>query len=154
MNNEMVVVNKEYIKDIINNFLEGSSIFITSVDIKHGNKIMVFLDGDNGVSINDCADISRHVEKLISGGDENFEIVISSHGITKPLSMPRQFIRHTGKMVTVLLKNGHKTEGIISEADEKYFFIQHQKDKNGMITEIIKFTYDEVKEVKLKIFFK
>lgn len=151
------MIEKEYIEELVNKSLEGTSLFLTSVSVKSGNKIMVFIDGDQGVGIDECTNLSRFIESSLNRDVEDFELNVSSHGLTSPLVMPRQFVKNTGRKVTVLMPDGKKHSGTILSAFDDHFIIQpdlKKKEKsNTAQTESVRFEYSEVKEVKINISF-
>ena len=152
------MIEKEKIEKIVSDCLEGTSMFVTAITIKAGNNIMVFLDGDSGVSISDCVKVSRHIESSLNRDEEDFELHVSSHGLTSPLVLPRQFKNHTGKTVTVLFKSGIKKTGILVSSTEEGFLFSEtdkkkKKKKEDIVAEPETIQYEETKEVKLNISF-
>jgi ribosome maturation factor RimP len=151
------MIDKDYIREIVEKTIEGTAMFVTSVNVKPGNKIMVFLDGDQGVTIEECVRVSKSVESSLNRENEDFELNVSSYGLTSPLALPRQFLKNCGKVVTVLMPDGKKINGtIISATDENFELkIEKVKKKAGkdIDDELLKLSYNEVKEVKLKISF-
>jgi ribosome maturation factor RimP len=152
------MITKEHIKELVEKAIEGSSMFITAVQVKPGNKIMVFLDGDHGVSIEDCVILSRYIEKSLNRDENDFELSVSSHGLTSPFVLPRQYMNSIGKTVTVLENSGIKTKGVIMSATETHFTFLPEKTgkkaKNPEEEHVLVFSYEEVKEVKPNISFK
>lgn len=49
------------------------------------------IDGDNGVSINDCISVSRAIEHNLDREEEDFSLEVTSYGISLPLRVPRQY---------------------------------------------------------------
>jgi ribosome maturation factor RimP len=152
------MIEKGKIEKLVNECLDGTTMFITAITIKLGNNIMVFLDGDQGVSISDCVKVSRHIESSLNRDEEDFELHVSSHGLTSPLVLPRQFKNHIGKSVSVLLKNGIKKTGTILSASEVGFVFTEEekkkkKKKEEVAAEPITIQYEEIKEVKVNISF-
>ena len=80
---------------IIENTVKGtinSNCDLFLIDFKIENeKINVTIDGDRGVSIKDCAGISREIEFILSKNNLNFAINVSSFGTSSPLVNLRQF---------------------------------------------------------------
>lgn len=152
------MIDKERITKLTEEALAGTDLFITAVTVKPGNKIMVFLDGDNGVSIDDCIKVSKHIESNFDRDKEDFELDVSSHGLNSPLVLPRQFANNTGKEIVVVMKDGMKHTGIIKTVSETGFSIEpvSGKKKKQELTEpiILQIDYLDTKEVKIHITFK
>ncbi len=67
------------------------SFFLIDLDINASNKIMVTLDGDNGVTLQDCIDVSRAIEHNLDREEEDFSLEVASAGAASPLQQPRQY---------------------------------------------------------------
>ncbi len=151
------MIDKDFIFSITEKAIEGSSMFITTVDVKPGNRITVFLDGDNGVSIEECVRVSRQIESSLNRDSEDFELNVSSHGLTNPLIVARQYVKNIGKEVNVKMPDGKKMNGILFSADDQGFCLRHPAGKKDKTTpqqfNEIHFKYTEVKEVKISISF-
>jgi len=64
--------------------------------------ISVYLDGDDGISIDNCASISRDLHREIEESGlcpDGFELNVSSPGLDRSLRLPRQYARHVGREV-------------------------------------------------------
>jgi ribosome maturation factor RimP len=152
------MITKEHINELVEKAIEGTAMFVTSVQVKPGNKILVFLDGDHGVSIEDCVSVSRFIETSLNRDKDDFELNVSSHGLTSPFVLPRQYRNYTGKPVTVLFNNGIKNKGVIISASDTHFTFlpekKGKKDRNHEEEQAVVVSYQEVKEVKPIISFK
>ncbi len=152
------MIDKDHIRKTAEKCIEGTSMFVTSVNVKAGNKIMIFLDGDHGVSIEECVRVSREIESSLNRDVEDFELNVSSYGLTSPLTLPRQFVKNIGKAVTVLIPDGKKFSGTIVSATDEFFELLVDKARKKAVKdtheEVLKIHYNEIKEVKLKISFK
>lgn len=83
-------------------FEENNSLFLISLDINANNQIRVIIDGDKGVSVNDCIAVSRKVEHNLDREEEDFSLEVSSAGVSEPLSLPRQFKKNIGRKIQVI----------------------------------------------------
>lgn len=152
------MINKEHIEQICKNHLGEGKIFLTGLKISSDNKISVFIDGDEGVSIQDCVSLSRVIESALNREQEDFSLDVSSHGATSPLLFPRQFKRHTGREVQILKTDLSKMEGILLSSNEEGLELQNSSRENkplgkGKVTVIhtFKVPFTEIKETKLKL---
>jgi ribosome maturation factor RimP len=135
------------------------SYFIVEVRIKPTNNIKVFLDGDNGISIEKCVFYNRILYKNIeeSGMFPNgdFSLEISSPGLDEPLKLLRQYRKNVGRKVEVLLKEGIKVEGKLLEVFDTHIIIEEIKGKNKK-QEVIQHNipFENIKSTKIQIVFK
>ncbi len=56
------LITKEHILSVCEEHLKGTLLNVTGIRISSDNKINVFIDGDEGVSIKDCVGLSRAIE--------------------------------------------------------------------------------------------
>ncbi|MFT5724057.1 MAG: ribosome maturation factor RimP [Bacteroidia bacterium] len=100
----------ETIKSLVEEELKDSLFFL--VDVVGGDrsrKIQVLIDGDNGVSVDQCSRISRAVSKVVD--EESFEadpfiLEVSSPGADEPLKTLRQYNKHIGRTLKVETSEG------------------------------------------------
>lgn len=111
------MITKEQITELANQKIEGTSLFLVDVKVKSGNKIEVFVDGDNGIGINDCVAISRHIEGRLDREKEDFSLEVSSPDATKPLKLGRQYLKHIGREFDIELNDGNKYTGKLTEVN-------------------------------------
>ena len=148
------------IEKMLENILANdSSYFIVEVKIRPTNNIKVFLDGDNGISIEKCVFYNRILYKKIEETgmfpDGDFSLEISSPGLDEPLKLLRQYRKNIGRKVEVLLKDGVKTEGKLIEVFDGHIIVEEIRGKNKK-QEIIQhnFPFDNIKSTKIQIVFK
>ncbi|MFZ0488902.1 MAG: ribosome assembly cofactor RimP [Salegentibacter sp.] len=99
-------------------FEENNSLFLIHLDINPANHIKVIIDGDKGVSVNDCIAVSRKIEHNLDRDEEDFSLEVSSAGVSEPLSLPRQFKKNIGRKLHV--KTGtEEIEATLTAASEE-----------------------------------
>ncbi|MFP4467948.1 MAG: ribosome assembly cofactor RimP [Bacteroidales bacterium] len=125
------MVSEVNIAGIVNDFLEGSDQFLVAVKVTPQNKIMVFIDGDSGVSIADCVRLSRHIESLLDRDVADFELDVSSVGVGYPLRMTRQYRNNIGRRLAIKDTEGEKVSGKLVEVDEKGVTLEKDKPRKG-----------------------
>ena len=100
-------------------FEENKSLFLIELSIDDANHIAVVIDGDNGVSVNDCIAVSRKIEHNLDREEEDFSLDFASAGVSTPLSMPRQYKKNIGRKLAVTTSEG-KVEGeLVKMEDDK-----------------------------------
>jgi len=147
------MISKDKITLLVEKAIEGTDMFITAITIKSGNGIMVFIDGDHGVTIDDCVVVSKSVEAGLNRDEEDFELTVSSHGLTSPLVLPRQYTNNIGKGIVVLMANGEKYSGTIESVSEESFVLKPVARKKQS-DEPMTIEYSQIKQAKLNISFK
>jgi len=104
------------IKNQAENLLHNPNLFVvdvTAVMKRKPGKIVVTLDGDQGATIEDCAELSRKLSDVLDANAEladNYLLEVSSPGVDQPLKMHRQYVKNIGRVVKVKLKEENKYE--------------------------------------------
>ncbi|MCM4155353.1 ribosome assembly cofactor RimP [Gramella sp. AN32] len=151
---------KEKVEKLANQvFEENNSLFLISLEINSANHIKIVIDGDSGVSVNDCITVSRGVEHNLDREEEDFSLEVTSAGVSEPLSIPRQYKKNIGRRLRVKTEND-KFEGDLVEVDDKGIKLEWKAREpkpvgKGKITvdkeEVI--PYSSIVEAKVKITF-
>lgn len=106
------------IEQLLNGFLEErKDLFLIDLKISAGDDIAVILDGDNGVSLQDCLDASRAIEFNMDREEHDFSLQVMSAGLSEPLRSPRQFKKNIGREIEILFADSSKIQGALKEAD-------------------------------------
>ena len=93
---------KEKVLELINEGLkEKPNVFLLDLSIDQANKIVIILDGDYGVNLQDCIDISRAVEHNLDREEQDFSLEVASAGVSSPLKMVRQYKKNIGRTLKV-----------------------------------------------------
>jgi ribosome maturation factor RimP len=133
-------------------------VFLVEIKIRPTNNIKIYIDGDQGVSIERLVQYNRNLyrrieeDNLFPNGD--FSLEVSSPGLEEPLKLFRQYQKNTGRFVEVLDKEGIKKEGKLVNVSEQHIELEEVKGK-GKKTEIIHhiISFDSIKTTKIQIKF-
>ncbi|MBS1934770.1 MAG: ribosome maturation factor [Bacteroidetes bacterium] len=108
--------------------------FLVEVKIKPTNNVKIFLDGDNGISIEKCVQYNRALYKKLEESHlfpaDDFSLEISSPGLDQPLKSLRQYKKNIGRLVEVVLLDGTKKEGRMTDVTEDGIILEEIKGKN------------------------
>jgi len=111
---------RKNIETLLNDFLRTrEDLFLIDLKFSAGDDITVILDGDNGVSVQDCLDASRAIEFNMDREEHDFSLQVMSAGLSEPLSIPRQFHKNIGREIEVLLNDSSEIEGELAKVDEE-----------------------------------
>jgi len=133
-------------------------VFLVEIRIKPTNNIKVFVDADNGISIEKLVQYNRKLYKDIeeSGWFPNgdFSLEVSSPGLDEPLKLHRQYLKNIGRSVEVIRKDGTKTEGKLVSATDAEIVVEEVKGKNKK-REVVMHTIsiDNIKTTTIQIKF-
>lgn len=109
------MIDKSIVKTLVDEWLEGKEYFLTDLTISADDRIVVEIDHKDGVWIEDCVALSRHIEDGLNRDEEDFELEVGSAGIGQPFKVRRQYEIHVGDPVEVLTTAGRKLRGTLKE---------------------------------------
>jgi ribosome maturation factor RimP len=122
----------EKIKQLVPPLLTDESLFLVGVTVsalQGPQKVTIALDGDKGVTIDDCAELSRKVsdalEELGLIG-ENFTLEVTTPGVDRPLLLKRQYIKNIGRRLKVYLKDKSTLEGKLKKVTEEDIVVEQE----------------------------
>lgn len=137
---------EDTIREISEAAISDNRLFLVDVVVsakKGPKKVLVVIDGDEGVSIDDCALISREVSiRLEEGnllGEESYTLEVSTPGLDQPLKLKRQYIKNIGRKLKIKLADKIQ-EGTLTEVKEDTIILEQEigagKKKEIINTEI------------------
>ena len=97
---------------------EYKSLFLIDLSISTDNKITVILDGDLGVTVEDCMAVSRAIEHNLDREEVDFSLEVMSAGVSEGLKIPRQFAKNVGRFLKVKTTQDQTVEGELTQVDE------------------------------------
>ncbi len=148
------MIEKTKIEKIINEHFEGTDKFLVDLNVSTSNQISVFIDGDSGVKVADCIDLSRHIEKNFNRDEEDYELEVSSTGVGKSLLITRQYHKNIGKQISVITNEGNKIKGKITEVTSDGItldisdFLSKKEKKDGVAAQK-QIPFNNIREAKI-----
>ena len=136
-------------------YLADSECYLVDVTVAPDNLIVVEIDHDQAVGIEDCVALSRYIEAGLDRDVEDYELEVTSTGLTSPFKTLRQYLKNIGNEVEVLLKSGEKLSGCLKSAEDTGFVVtvgrpvkpEGAKRKVTVCTDE-SYLYDEIKYTK------
>lgn len=142
--------------------LPESDLFIVDVSVSASAvrpKITVLADGEQGITIDQCATISRRINKKIEeaeGEEVSYVLEVSSPGTDFPLTQPKQYMRHVGRSLKVKLQDGTEKTGKLEEVTESGINLLEEKKQKGKKAtyEPVQIPFGEIVKANVVISFK
>ncbi|MEZ4978056.1 MAG: hypothetical protein R2772_02045 [Chitinophagales bacterium] len=116
---------KSKIESLLLPKLEEMNLFLVEVVIGANYKIQVFADGNPSITIQQCAKLSRFLEAHLdedASVPENYNLEVSSPGMSNPLRVPQQFEKRIGSTLKITLNNGELVYLILQALQEGSLF--------------------------------
>lgn len=155
------MIDKETVKTIVNEWLADNDYFLVDVTFTPDDRIVVEIDHADGVWIEDCAELSRHLQERLGDEVGDYELEVGSAGIGQPFKVTQQYVNHIGKDVEVLGLDGKKTQGVLKSVDGRDFVVTVKEKqrlegkKRPVMVDVDKpFNMDNVKYTKYLLSFK
>lgn len=153
---------RDQLLTIAGQHLKDDSYFIVDVIVKGSGggkmKVLVLLDGDEGVNIDDCADLSRELGLYIETEEiieQAYILEVSSPGLDHPLKLSRQYAKNTGRRLKVQLKDGQVWTGKLTKAGENRLeFEKETKEKKKTVYQPVTIALDEIEKANVLVSFK
>ena len=139
---------------------ENDSLFLIDFTISEANHIRIIIDGDNGVTVEDCMLVSRAIEHNLDREEVDFSLEVMSAGVSEGLKLPRQYSKNVGRDISVKTTSSEKIEGTLVEVNDDSIKLTWKAREpkpvgKGKVTvekeAVLK--YDEIAEAKVIITF-
>lgn len=137
--------------------------YLVETTISEGaNKVKVFVDSDNSLTLARCQQISRYLEPLLEEESlvpERYTIEVSSPGVTRPLRFHRQYVKNIGRNLEVTLLDKETHKGKLTEVSEDKIILEielskKQAKKLGMKVKQVEIQMENIEKSIVKISFK
>ena len=121
------MISKETIEELIAEKLLGGEYFVVSLDISTSNKIKLVVDSIQGITIEECVAFSRLIEHNLDREVEDFELEVTSPGLTTPLTVRQQYVKNVNQDLDILLEDGARIKGTLTRVNENGIIILEEK---------------------------
>lgn len=136
------------------------ALFLIDLEITSDNQITVIIDGDEGVTVEDCIAVSREIEHNLDREEFDFALQVMSAGVSTPLTMPRQYKKNIGRTLKVKKVDGEIIEGDLQQVEEDVIKMQWKAREpkpvgKGKVTVIknAEIPFKEIETAKVMIIF-
>jgi ribosome maturation factor RimP len=139
--------------------IQRPDLFLVSAKLHANGKLIILVDGDNGIGIAECVAISRYVGFKLEEEDvikTPYNLEVSSPGIDMPLMMTRQYTKNVGRDLAIKMADGAKREGKLTALTEDAITIEEKIKQKGKKAEVIEsvIPVNQITETKVLISFK
>jgi len=140
--------------------VERKELFLIDLSINDANKISIVLDGDLGINLQDCIDISRAVENNLDREEQDFSLEVASAGISSPLKLVRQYKKNIGRTLKVKTNSLEEIEAQLTMANDEKITIEWQAREpkkigkgKETVEKKLELSYENIKEAIVIISF-
>ena len=136
-------------------------LFLIDLHIDDQSRVQVVIDGDNGVSLEQCIKVSRHIEHQLDREVHDFSLEVSSAGATHPLKMVRQYKKNIGRKLAVHTTDNDNFKATLTQADDEQITLEWKarepkpigKGKHTVVKQF-QVPYNQIEKATVQIQFK
>jgi ribosome maturation factor RimP len=145
------MIEKQHIQRLAEEFIKGTKLFLVAVKVSSSNRITVLADKNEGITIDECAAIHRHIENGLDREKEDFELQVSSPGLDMPFGVLEQYYKNEGRKVEVIDNEGIKYTGILKNVTGGGFELETEFKVKGKTKEKkdISFNFEQIKSTRV-----
>lgn len=149
------------LKECVNSFASENELFVIEANCNESNVVSITIDAMNGVSLEKCIELNKHIESQFDREIEDYELTVSSASISEPFKHIMQYRKNEGSEVEVMfIANSEKLIGVMDDVTEDGFSLMYSKKvqeegkKRKELKEFCdKIAFSDVKKVTLVIKF-
>jgi len=144
------MMNKSSIEEVVKDFMAGSGLFLVAVKVSSSNRITVLADRNEGITIDDCVAIHRHIESCFDRDIEDYELQVSSPGADTPFMVIEQYRKNEGKIIRMTDNEGESYTGLLKNVTDGGFDLEVEFRVKGRQKEVkdLSFNFEQVKSAK------
>jgi len=136
------MIEKQKIQGLVNEFVRGTGLFLVSVKVSNANRIIVLADKNEGITIDECAAIHRHIENGLDRDKEDFELQVSSPGLDMPFVVMEQYYKNEGRKIEVTDNEGSKFIGNLKNVTPGGFELETK-------LKLLSFNFEQIKSTRV-----
>nr|WP_314839035.1 ribosome assembly cofactor RimP [uncultured Flavobacterium sp.] len=120
------MIFKEKLHSVLSDCLaEKPSIFLIDLVVTDAFKVIVALDGDQGVALQDCIDVSKYIDSKLDREEQDYSLEVASVGVGSALKQVRQYKKNIGR--TLIVKtNIEIIEAELVDANDDFVILSWQ----------------------------
>jgi len=136
------MIEKQKIQGLVDEFVRGTGLFLVSVKVSNANRIIVLADKNEGITIDECAAIHRHIENGLDRDKEDFELQVSSPGLDMPFVVMEQYYNNEGRKIEVTDNEGSKFIGNLKNVTAGGFELETK-------LKLLSFNFEQIKSTRV-----
>lgn len=155
------MITEQAVKVLIEEKLANTDTYLVDLSISSSNQIRIEIDHLEGVGIDECVAMSRHIEASLDRESDDFELQVSSPGLDQPFKVIQQYLKNIGREVSIVKIGGDKISGLLTEVSDNSVTIEYTtkekiegKKKKEIINHQDLIPMSDIKETRIIISFK
>ena len=129
-------MDKEHIEDLIKEDVKSLGCDIWGLELigtTRNPRLRIFIDNKEGVTIEDCEKVSKHISKILEINQlSDFSLEVSSPGLERKFFKKDQYVRFLGSNIKIRYKGEEEryitTNGVLNKVTEEGLCIKSIKE--------------------------
>lgn len=141
-------------------FETRKDLFLIDLKIDDSYKITIAIDGDEGVNLQDCIDVSKAIDAELDREEQDFSLEVASAGVSSPLKLVRQYKKNLNRNLKVKTTNNEVIEAKLTQVSDENITLEwkaREPKKIGKgketVEKKVQLQYSEIKEATVIISF-
>lgn len=158
------MIKREVIQELAQERMDeiDNGTYLVDIIISNTNQIVVEIDNLNGgSSVQDCIKVSRNIEHNLDREVEDFELQVTTPGLSNPFKVHQQYVKNIGRNVKVVYKEVGSVEGKLIEVNDDNIVVETEskekiegRKKKELVVKQHSILIENIKETKIVISFK
>jgi ribosome maturation factor RimP len=154
------MISREAVEDLVSKYIGGTGLFLVDIHVSPSDNIRVLVDSNEGVNLNECVELSRALENGLNRDENDFQLEVSSPGLTEPLKVLPQYKKNIGRRVEIITREGSKHEGTLTAVTTDGLLIEEEvkvregKKRPGIKSVEKEFEFDQIFSTKVVVSYK
>ncbi len=154
------MIDKAKIEQLVDEKLE-EGMFLVEVQVNAANLVRVYIDSFDGITIDHCVALSRHIESSLDREKEDFDLQVSSPGLSETFKVKEQYLKNVGRHLEVETQDGRKLVGVLKVASPDDILLESSNrekveghKKKQLVVKEHNIEYSDIKSAKVIVLFK
>ncbi len=118
------MINKDIVNNIVEGFIANTNYFLVETTIGTTNQIKVLIDSFENVSLDFCVQLTKEIESKLDRDVEDYELEVSSAGITSFFKVEKQYQKNIGNNVELFTTESKKIVGKLLDYNKENIEIE------------------------------
>lgn len=144
---------RDRLAEVLTEPLAANGLDVEAIELTPAGRrrlLRVAVDKDGGVTMDEIADATKQVSRLLDAsdvmGEQPYTLEVTSPGTDRPLTLPRHWRRNESRLVKVTMHDGDTVTGRIRSSDEQAVTLDVDGSERVL-------AYDEVAKARVQIEF-
>ena len=132
-------MDKEYIETLLKKDIKTLGYDIWGIELLGSSlnpKLRIFIDNENGVTVEDCEKVSKHISKVIEADNTysiNSTLEVSSPGVERKFFNEDQYVNYLGYTIKIRYRDTENqfrsVKGVLSSISKKGLSIKIKEEE-------------------------